>query len=92
MMALKMTILWFLIKFTYFIVVKINKEEQTHQVVFKRIDNYATDAHYHHIRILVNLSKIIYTLVKAMETIETHIKNMYHQSLMYYKDHHSGKI
>jgi hypothetical protein len=47
---------------------------------------------YHHIQLPVNLSKIIDTPVKAMETIETYIKNVYNQSLMYHKNHQRGNI
>jgi hypothetical protein len=87
------TILWALmLELAQSAVVKINKEEKTHQVVFKRIRNYATDVHYRHIQITVNLSQIIDTPMKAMATIDSFIKNMYHQSIIYYKDHQRGSI
>jgi Cys-tRNA synthase (O-phospho-L-seryl-tRNA:Cys-tRNA synthase) len=73
-------------------VVKINKEEKTHQVVFKRIGHYTTDVHFDHIGISVNLTKIVSTPTKAMETINTCIKNVYQKSLMYHKDHQQGNI
>ena len=55
-------------------------------MVFKRIENYATDVHLHNIQIPVNLSNIIKTPVKAMETIKTSTRNVYQQSLLYYWD------
>ncbi len=51
-------------------VIKINKNVQNHQVVFKRIGNYATNVHYHHVRMPVNLSKIIDTPTEAMQHIK----------------------
>ena len=69
-------------------VLKIKQEGNSHQVVFKRIGNYATDVHFHHIRIPVNLSKVIETPTKAMETIKTYVTNVYQNSIMFYKDAH----
>jgi hypothetical protein len=51
-----------------------------------------TDVHYRHIRIPVKLSKIIDTPMKTMVTIDSYIKNVYHQSIMYFKDHQRGNI
>jgi hypothetical protein len=79
-----------MLKFIQSTVLKINKQEQTHQVVFKRIGNYATDVHNQHIPILVNLSKIIDTPVMAMITVESYVKNVYHQPLMYNTDKHQA--
>jgi hypothetical protein len=44
---------------------KVDKNVQTHQVVFKRIGNYATNVHYRHVRIPVNMSKIIDTTTQT---------------------------
>jgi hypothetical protein len=60
-------------------VVRINKMDRTHQVVFKRIGHYTTIVHFHHVRISVNLFKVIET----METIEGYIRNVYQQLLMH---------
>jgi hypothetical protein len=67
-------------------VIKINKNMQNHQVVFKRIGNYATNVHYHHVRIPVNLSKIMDTPAEAMQHIKTYVKEVYEQSIRYYRD------
>jgi hypothetical protein len=72
--------------------VRINKMDRTHRVVLKRIGHFLTDVHFHHVRIPVNLSKLIETPSKAMETIEGHIKNVYQQSLIYYKDQQRGNV
>jgi hypothetical protein len=66
--------------------------DPTHQVVFKTIGHYTTDVHFHYVWIPVNLSKAIQTPKKDMKTVERHIKNVYHQSLMYYKDNQRGSI
>jgi hypothetical protein len=81
-----------LLGLTQIAVVRINKMYQTHQVVFKRIGHSATDIHFHYVRIPVNLSKIIQTPSKAMETKEGSIKNVYQQLLMYYKDQQRGNV
>jgi hypothetical protein len=84
---------WFmLVGMTQSAVIRINKMDQIHQVVFKRIGHYATDVLFHHVRILVNLSNVIETLRKAMQTIEAYIKNVHQQLLMYFKDHQRGNI
>jgi hypothetical protein len=57
-------------------VIKINKNVQDHQVVFKGIGNYSTNVHYHHVRIPVNLSKIINTPTEAMQHIRTYVKDV----------------
>ena len=67
-------------------VIKIDKNKQSHQVVFKRIGNYATNVHYHHIRIPVNLTKIISTPTEAMEHIKVYIKDVYEQTVRYNRD------
>jgi hypothetical protein len=93
MLDLKSMMIWFLIfELTQCAVLKISKEDRTHQVGFKRIGNYATDVHFDHIRILVNFSKVINTPVKAMSTKETYIQNVYQQYLMYSKDQQRGNI
>jgi hypothetical protein len=61
-------------------VIKINKNMQNQQVVFRRIENYAKNVHNHHVRIPVNLSKIIETPTKAMQHIRTYLKDVYEQS------------
>jgi hypothetical protein len=73
-------------------VIKIDKNMQTHQVVFKRIGNYATNVHYHHIRIPVNLSKIISTPTEAMEHIEVYVKDVYEQTVRYNRDERRGNM
>jgi hypothetical protein len=93
MVNLKTLIIWIqLFTYTQCAVLNINEEDRTHQVVLKRIGNYATDVHYHHICIPVNLTKIIETLNKAIATIETYVKNVYHKSLIYYKDNQWGNL
>jgi hypothetical protein len=62
-------------------VIKINKNVQSHQVVFKRIGHYATNVHYHHIRIPGNLSKIISTPTEAMEHIKVYVKDVCEQTV-----------
>jgi hypothetical protein len=87
MLNLKFMMIWVQIfSYTQCAMLKIEKEDRTHQVVFKRISIYATDVQYHHIHIPVHLTNIIETATKVIETIETYIKNVHHQSLMYFKD------
>jgi hypothetical protein len=81
-----------LLGFTQSAVMRINKMDRTHQVVFKIIGHYTKDVHFHHIGILVNLSKVIEIPRKAMETIKGYIKNVYQQWLIYYKDNQRGNI
>jgi hypothetical protein len=73
-------------------VLKVDKNVQNHQVVFKRIGNYATNVHYHHVRIPVNLSKINETPTVAMQHMRTYVKEVYEQSLMYYRDEGRGNM
>jgi hypothetical protein len=73
-------------------VITINKNVQNHQVVFKRIGNYATNVHFHHIRIPVNLSKIIDTLTEAMQHIRTYVKDLYEQAVRYNRDERRGNM
>jgi hypothetical protein len=47
----------------------VNKVDKNYQVVFKKIGNYATDVHFHHIHIPLNISKIMVTLERTMENI-----------------------
>jgi hypothetical protein len=68
---------WYmLLGLTLSAVVRINKMDRTHPAVFKWIGHYTTDVYFHHIQIPVNLSKIIKTQVKAMETIDTDTSRM----------------
>jgi hypothetical protein len=60
----------FFLTLTHCAVVKINTEDKTDQGIFKRIGKYATDYHVYHIRIPVNLEKIINMPMKAMNTVE----------------------
>jgi hypothetical protein len=60
--------------------ISLNNQPQNHQIAFKRIGNYATDMHFHHISIPVHLTKITKTPVKAAEAITKFIKNVYQQS------------
>jgi ABC-type transporter MlaC component len=93
MPAIKTILTWFMLfGFSQSAVLRINKKDRTHQVVFKRIGNYMTDLHFHLVRIPENLSNIIETPRKALKAIETYIKNVYQQSLMYHKDHQRGNI
>jgi hypothetical protein len=73
-------------------VIKINKNMQNPQVVFKRIGNYAANVHYHHVRIPVNLSKIIDTPTEAMQHIRTYVKNVYEQAVRYNPDERKGNM
>jgi hypothetical protein len=73
-------------------VIKIIKNLQNHQVLFKRIGNYATNVIYHHIRISVNLSKIIDTPTETMQHIKTYVKNVYEQTVHYYRDETRGNM
>ena len=87
--------LWSLMTLTlvHCAVVKINKDDKTHQVVFKRIGNYATDVHFHNIRIPVNLSTVIETPMKAMRQVKAFVNNVYQISLVYYReDHHPNTV
>jgi GTPase Era involved in 16S rRNA processing len=84
---------WYmLLELTQSAVVRINKKDQTHQVVFKSIGHYATDVYFHHVRIPVNLSNVIETPKKAMQTIEAYIKNVYQSLLMYYNHYQRSNI
>jgi hypothetical protein len=62
---------------------KVDRNVQNHQVVFKHIGNHATNVHYHHVRIPVNLSKILETPTVAMQHMRTYVKEVNQQSLMY---------
>jgi hypothetical protein len=94
MLTIKTMLTWYMIlELTQSAVVRINKMDGIHQVASKRIGHYATDVHFHHVRIPVNLSKVIETPKKATKMVEGCIKNMYHQSLlMYYKGDQRGNI
>ena len=80
---LEMLLIWYKMQ--------LNQDGHNHQVIFKRIGNYATDVHFHHIQIPVNLSKVIDTPTKAMETIKSYVTNVYQNSMMYYRDDHRTK-
>ena len=86
--SLSLLVLMLMFVSTQSAVLKVKQDVNSHQVVFKRIGNYATDVHFHHIRIPVNLSKVIDTPAKAMETIKTYVANVYQNSIMFYKDEH----
>jgi hypothetical protein len=73
-------------------VITVDKNVQNHQVAFKRIGNYATNVHYHHVRIPVNLSKIIEMPTVAMQHMKTYVKEVYLQSLMYHRDERRGNM
>jgi hypothetical protein len=63
---------------------------QNNEVVFKRISNYATGVHFYHIRIPVNISKIVETPQK-MKKIKSFMHNVNHQSLKFYMDNKKGE-
>jgi hypothetical protein len=65
---------------------------QNHQVLIKRIGNYATNVHYLHIRIPVNLSQIIDTPTEAMRHIRTYVKDVYEQAVRYNRDERRGTM
>ena len=73
-------------------VINVDKTVQNHQVVFKRIGHYATNVHYHHVRIPVDLSKIIETPTLALQKMKGYVKDVYQQSLMYYRDEGRGNV
>jgi hypothetical protein len=93
MMSIKFLIIWIpIFNNTQSAVLRINKEDKTHQLVFKQKGDYATDVHFHHIQISVDLNKIINTATRAMTQMEIYFRNLYQQSLMYYKDHQRGNL
>jgi hypothetical protein len=71
---------------------KIDKNVQNHGVVFKRIGNYSTNVHYDHVKIPVNLSKIIDTPTEAMQHTRTYVKDVYEQSVRYNSDERRGNM
>jgi hypothetical protein len=73
-------------------VITVNKNVQNHQVVFKRIGNYAANGHYHHVRIPVNLSKILDSPTEALQHMKTYAKEVYEQSLRYYRYERRGNM
>jgi hypothetical protein len=77
---------------THCAVVRVNKEDKSHQVVFKTIGNYATKAHFRLIHIPVNLFKIIETPEKAMSIIKTLVLNIYQQSFSFYRSSKKGEV
>jgi hypothetical protein len=58
----------------------------------KRTGNKAADIHFHHIRIPLNLSKIMATPEKVMNEIKSFVKNVYQHSLMYCRDKQRGNM
>ena len=62
-----------------------SQTKNTHQVVFKSIGTYATNVHYHHVRIPVPIGNFTETPKKAMKLIEKYTHNIYTNSLTYFK-------
>ncbi len=69
---------------------KIKQEDHYHHVVFKKIGNYALNKHYYHICIPVNLPKNMEMPEKAMEKVNSFVKNeltsFIKKYVMYYRD------
>ena len=57
-----------------------------HQVIFKRIGEYATDVLFHHIHIPVNLQQQMGIGSQAMSIIQKFANNVYEESLMHYNE------
>ncbi len=72
-------------------VISLIKQQQNHRIVFKRMGNYTTDVHFHRNRLPVNLTKIIKTPVKALETITKFVNNIYQQSFNSLRNKQQGE-
>ena len=55
-----------------------------HQIIFKRIGEYATNVEYHHIHIPVNLMEQVAVADKAKHMISHYAETIYQETLMHY--------
>ena len=55
--------------------------ENHHQVMFKSIGDYATDVHFHHVKIPIPLKELMETPRKSIKLLETYKYNIYPNAL-----------
>ena len=61
-----------------------NLDQQNHQVIFKRIGEYATDVEFHHVHIPVPLGLQVQVANQAMDIIKKYAQNIHQETLMHY--------
>ena len=61
----------------------LNQKE--HQIIFKRIGEYATDVEFHHVHIPIQLGELTQAADKAMEIINLYATNIHKETLMHYR-------
>ena len=61
-------------------------DPKEHQIIFRRIGDYATDVVFHHIHIPIPLDKINEVSDKAISKIKAYAENVYQESMMHYHD------
>ena len=59
-------------------------DPKEHQIIFKRIGEYATDVEFHHIHVPVDLRKFINIADQAMDVIQHYSTNLYQETKMHY--------
>jgi hypothetical protein len=57
-----------------------------HQIIFRRMGDYATDVTFHHVHIPVPLDMINNVANTAMAKIRSYAKFLYHESMMHYHE------
>jgi hypothetical protein len=63
---------------------ELNPKE--HQIIFRRMGDYATDVTFHHVHIPVSLDMINNVVDTAMVKIRSYAENVYQESLMHYHE------
>ena len=61
-------------------------DPKEHQIIFRRIGDYATDVVFHHIHVPIPLNQINKVSDQAVSKIKTYAENVYQESMMHYHE------
>ena len=59
--------------------------QKEHQIIFKRIGEYAIDVEFHHVHIPIQLGELTQVADKAMEIINIYATNIHKEMLIHYR-------